>query len=210
MFIIPLSQLLTFLGTSILLALAPGPDNIFVITQSALTGRKTGLVVTFGMCTGLLFHTAAVACGLAALFAASKVAFVVLKYAGAAYLLYLAWGSFSSGANEFTKGNSTTLPLAHYYKRGLIMSITNPKLSIFFLAFLPQFADPLRGSMVLQIALLGLLFIASAAVVFGSLAIFAGTLGEKLKGSLRAQKLLHRIAGIIFVGLAVKLAILPK
>ncbi|HEY5931038.1 MAG TPA: LysE family translocator, partial [Burkholderiales bacterium] len=96
---IPLDSVLVFFTASALLALAPGPDNIFVLTLSALHGRKAGLLVTLGLCTGLVGHTLAVALGIAALFQASAIAFAALKIAGACYLLYLAWGAFRASAS---------------------------------------------------------------------------------------------------------------
>lgn len=206
MFDFPATQLVSFFGASVLLALAPGPDNIFVLTQSALTGKKTGLVVTLGLCTGLLVHTFAVACGIAAIFATSETAFFVLKYVGAAYLLYLAWGCFRAGATDISAPNAKTYSLSSYYKRGVIMNITNPKVSIFFLAFLPQFTDPSRGSAALQVAILGLIFIIAGGTIFSLISVFAGALGAWLKESSRAQVILNRTAGMVFSGLAFKLA----
>jgi threonine/homoserine/homoserine lactone efflux protein len=206
MLLIPTTQLLSFFAASILLALAPGPDNIFVLTQSALTGKKTGFVVTAGLCTGLIVHTVAVACGVAAIFATSETAFLLLKYTGAAYLLYLAWGCFRAGASDMSASETTARSLSHYYRRGVIMNVTNPKVSIFFLAFLPQFTDPSRGSVALQVTILGVTFICAGALVFGLISVFAGALGGWLQRSSRAQILMNRTAGTIFAGLAFKLA----
>jgi len=202
---IPIETLATFFATSVLLALAPGPDNIFVLTQSALHGRLSGLLVTFGLCTGLLVHTAAVALGVAALFQASAVAFTALKLCGAAYLLYLAWGALRAGAAAIESGSNSGLSPGRLYRRGIIMNITNPKVSIFFLAFLPQFADPNRGSLALQMIFLGGVFILATILIFGSIALLAGSIGNWLSRSDRAQIVMNRIAGLVFVGLALKL-----
>ena len=202
---IPLESITVFFVASVALALAPGPDNIYVLTQSAIQGRAAGLFVTLGLCTGLLFHTAAVVLGVAALFAASAVAFNVLKYIGAAYLLYLAWQAFRAGASDLLENRDKAIPSHHLYARGVIMNITNPKVAIFFLAFLPQFADPARGSLSLQLALFGAIFIVAALLVFGLIAWFAGYLGERLGQSRRAQIILNRIAGTVFAGLALRL-----
>jgi threonine/homoserine/homoserine lactone efflux protein len=137
---------------------------------------------------------------------ASATAFSLLKFAGSAYLLYLAWGAFCAGTTVVDSENEDTLSLRHYYLRGIIMNVTNPKVSIFFLAFLPQFADPTRGSLAVQIVLLGISFIVSAILVFGLISFLAGTIGEKLQSSSRTQILLNRIAGVVFAGLAIKLA----
>jgi threonine/homoserine/homoserine lactone efflux protein len=199
-----------FFTTSILLALSPGPDNLFVMTQAAQQGRKAGLLVTLGLCTGLLFHTAAVTLGLAALFTASATAFTVLKCIGAAYLLYLAWGAFRAGSTTGETGAAAHLKPIMLYRRGIIMNITNPKVSIFFLAFLPQFTDPTRGSLPTQLLLLGGIFIIATIIVFGAISILAGVFGEQFRKSAFARKLLNRAAGIIFAGLAVKLALAQR
>ena len=203
---IPLDSIVVFFTASVALALAPGPDNIYVLTQSAIQGRAAGIFVTLGLCTGLLFHTAAVALGVAALFAASTVAFNVLKYVGAAYLLYLAWQAFRAGAADLLRDRNNAIPSHHLYARGVIMNVTNPKVAIFFLAFLPQFADPGRGYLTLQIVFFGAIFIVAALLVFCSIAWFAGYLGERLNRSRRAQLVLNRIAGTVFVALALRLA----
>ncbi len=200
------TTLLLFVTASLLLALAPGPDIIFVLTQSAIKGRIVGLVVTLGLCTGLIVHTSAVALGVAAIFQASATAFNLLKFAGAAYLLYLAWGAFRAGAESIEGRAERELSLFRYYLRGIIMNVTNPKVSIFFLAFLPQFTHPQRGHLPLQMLILGGLFILSTLLVFGSISLVAALLGQWLKRSEWAQKWLNRAAGTIFAGLALKLA----
>jgi threonine/homoserine/homoserine lactone efflux protein len=203
---IPLDSVLVFFTASALLALAPGPDNIFVLTLSALHGRKAGLLVTLGLCTGLVGHTLAVALGIAALFQASAVAFAALKIAGACYLLYLAWGAFRASASPIESKSDVPLRGWQLYRRGIVMNLTNPKVSIFFLAFLPQFADPARGSLTLQMILLGGIFMIAALVVFSGIATVSGSLGGWLNRSARAQIIMNRIAGTIFVVLALKLA----
>jgi len=202
--------LLMFFTTSILLALSPGPDNLFVMTQAAQQGRKAGLLVTLGLCTGLLFHTAAVTFGLAALFKASAFAFNILKFTGAAYLLYLAWQAFRAGTISGTLETGVRINSSALYRRGIIMNITNPKVSMFFLAFLPQFADPAKGSLSTQLLLLGGVFIVATIIVFGIISILAGVFGERFRESAFAQKVLNRAAGGIFAGLALKLALAQR
>jgi threonine/homoserine/homoserine lactone efflux protein len=200
------NTLLTFFGASVLLALAPGPDNVFVLLHSAVHGRRAGLLVVLGLCSGLLFHTAAVALGLAAVFAASSTAFTVLKLCGAGYLLWLAWGAWRAPVGIMDSDTSPRMTAGQTYGRGVLMNLTNPKVAIFFLAFLPQFADPARGNMALQILLLGAVFIAAALLTFGAIAWFAASFGMVFKRSLRAQRVLNRIASVVFVGLALRLA----
>jgi threonine/homoserine/homoserine lactone efflux protein len=199
--------LLTFFIASLLLALAPGPDNLFVLTQAALRGRSAGLAVTLGLCTGLLGHTTAVALGLAALFAASALAFTLLKLCGAAYLLWLAWQAWRASSTTALAAAEDRLGGWQLYRRGILMNITNPKVSVFFLAFLPQFADPSRGPLTQQLLLLGAIFMVATILIFGGIALLAGMLGAWLTRSPGPQRVLNRMTAVLFVGLALKLAL---
>lgn len=200
-----LETLLTFCSASVLLALAPGPDNIFVLTQSAMRGKGSGLMVVLGLCTGLIGHTLAVTLGVAVIFQTSALAFTILKFIGAGYLAYLAWGAFRASTEKIEGRSGDARSYRKLYLRGIIMNITNPKVSIFFLAFLPQFADPARGVVVVQMLLLGGLFILTTILVFGGIALLAGSLGEWLNHSRRTQWVLNKVAGTVFLGLALKL-----
>ena len=199
--------ILLFVTASTLLALAPGPDNIFVLTQSMIKGAKPGIFVTLGLCSGLVFHTTAVALGVAAIFQTSILAFNILKFLGAGYLLYLAYMSFMSNSKSKIKADKDNLNLVKLYKRGIIMNITNPKVSIFFLAFLPQFTNPSTGSVTLQIFVLGAIFMLCALVVFSSISLVAGKLGNWFNRSKNAENILNKVAGTVFAGLAIKLAL---
>ncbi len=207
--LLPAETIGLFLVASVALALAPGPDNLFVLMQSALHGRLAGLLVTLGLCSGLLVHTAAVALGVAAIFKTSALAFTLLKAAGAAYLLYLAWMTLRAPPMALDGSGPPALTPRQLYTRGIVMNVTNPKVTIFFLAFLPQFTDPSRGSPTLQVLLLGALFMASTLLVFGSIAWAAGFIGERLKRSPRAQLGMNRIAALVFAALALRLALSP-
>ena len=204
---IPADVILLFVTASVALAFAPGPDNIFVLTQSALHGRKTGLLVTLGLCTGLLVHTAAVSLGVAAIFQTSLLAFSLLKLAGVLYLLCLAAEAFRASKAALESDGSGALSWSGLYTRGVIMNITNPKVAIFFLAFLPQFADPARGSITVQMLFLGGLFIVSSLIVFAAVAWLAGYIGEWLQRSDGVQVVMNRIARMVFVVLALRLAV---
>ena len=129
---IPIETLLTFFLASVLLALAPGPDNIFVLTQSSLYGKRSGLSVVLGLCTGLVVHSLAVALGIAVIFQQSALAFSVLKMAGAGYLVYLAWQAFRASVSKIQAQGNGEIRLLKLYGRGIIMNITNPKVPIFF------------------------------------------------------------------------------
>ena len=202
---IPAETLTVFIAASVVLALSPGPDNIFVLMQSALYGRMAGVLVTLGLCTGVLVHTAAVAFGVAAIVATSAAAFTALKILGASYLLYLAWGAWRAGPTALNDDGTGRLPGSRLYLRGIVMNATNPKVAIFFLAFLPQFVDPARGSIPQQVLLLGAVFMLVALVMFCSFALAAGYLGDWLRRSSRAQIALNRFAAVVFVALALRL-----
>ena len=206
-----LETLITFFGVSLLLGLTPGPDNLFVLVQSAQRGWRAGMAVVLGLCVGLVVHTAAVALGLAAVFAASAMAFTALKWCGAAYLAYLAWQALRAPAALACEAAPTAAVASgpsgrRMVARGAVMSLTNPKVLVFFLAFLPQFADPALGPVAWQLMLLGVVFMVATLLVFGAIACFTGAFGALLQRSARAQTVLNRVAGLVFLGLAVRLA----
>ena len=203
---LPLDTSLAVFGVSVLLGLSPGPDNVFVLMQSATHGRRAGLLVTLGLCLGLVGHTTAVALGLAAVLAASPTAFTVLKLCGAAYLLYLAWGAFRAPVGPVAAQDVPALRPWRMVGRGLVMNLSNPKVGIFFLAFLPQFVQPQAGPVAMQVAWLGGLFMLATLLVFGGFAWFAGLVGGMLRRSGRAQRVLNWLAGTVFVALALRLA----
>lgn len=207
---IPLDVILVFVGVAIALAVVPGPDNIFVLTQSALNGRVAGLTITLGLASGLLVHTTAAAFGVAVLFQTSQTAFAVLKFAGAGYLLFLAWKAFSAGRASLEAEAQPPASTRALYLRGLIMNIANPKVTIFILAFLPQFIALERGSVIAQFYMLGGLMFLATLGVFGAIAFAAGTLGDWMKKSPAVQMWLNRMSGVVFVALAAKLAFSQK
>ena len=189
-----------------MLALAPGPDIIFVLTQSALYGMRAGVATTLGLISGLCFHTTIVAVGVAGIFMTSPLAFTLLTIVGAAYLLYLAWLSFRAGASMAHLQESRFLGYWGLYRRGVIMNITNPKVTLFCLAVLPQFVEPERGHPTLQILSLGGLYELACLIVFTAIAALGGRMATWFNRSDRAQMLMNRIAGCIFLGLALMLA----
>lgn len=205
---------LTFFSLALLLGVTPGPDNLFVLVQSATQGRRVGAWVVVGLCLGLVVHTLAVALGLAALFAASAKAFALLKFVGAAYLLYLAWGAWRApvqalpGAADGTAAPAQ--PARRLVARGLAMNLTNPKVVFFFLAFLPQFVQPGAGPVAGQLLWFGLLFIVATLLVFGAVVLAAGLLRARLVRSARVQRVLNRVAAGVFAALALRLAVAQR
>ena len=197
---------LAFFSVAVLLALSPGPDNVFVLVHAAQHGVRAGVLVVLGLCTGLLFHTAAVALGLAALLEASQLAFGVLKGVGAVYLIWLAWLSWRAPTGLLEGQAAQGLSARQTYARGIIMNATNPKVAIFYLAFLPQFVDPALGPVQWQVLQLGACFGLASLVVFGGIAALAGRFGQRLRASAKAQQALNRMAAVVFVALALRLA----
>lgn len=205
-----LQTAVTFFGVSVLLGLSPGPDNLFVLMQSAAKGRKAGILVVLGLCTGLIGHTGAVALGLAALLAASSTAFLVVKLLGAAYLAYLAWQVWHAAVIIDPLSQAAAVSGKRLYVRGILMNLSNPKVGLFFLAFLPQFVDSARGTVWLQIMQLGFVFMLATLCTFGAISYFAASIGQRLRGSERAQRLMNRITGLVFAGLALRLALAQR
>ncbi len=199
---LPWEVITAFCFASVMLAIAPGPDNIFVLTQSALYGARAGIATTLGLMTGIIGHTCAVALGVAVIFQTSPMAFLALKVVGAAYLVYLAWLTVRSGASTADLSAQSFVGNMALYKRGIIMNITNPKVTLFFLALLPQFANPNYGALTPQIFALGGLFILSAFVVFSTVALLGGQLARWFNASPQYQVYMNRAAAVVFVGMA--------
>ena len=196
--------IIAFVTASVILSLVPGPDNLFVMSHSALKGWRIGFYTTLGLCTGLIGHTVLVAIGVSVIFQTSAIAFNGLKVIGACYLLYLAWLSVQNKELNLggTDKNSTK---RSYYLTGVIMNLTNPKVALFFLVFLPQFVNTSNDNVTIQIFLLGLLFILSALCVFTSIAYLASFLENFLKKSKTVNKNLNILAAIVYLALAINL-----
>lgn len=199
-----------FVLASLLLALAPGPDNIFVLTQTFLNGRKAGFYITFGLCTGLLVHTGLVVVGVATIFKTSLMAFTLLKIIGAIYLIYLAWLAFRTQFQELKESDMDKPTFFSLYQRGIVMNVTNPKVGLFFLAYLPQFINVEKGSVGLQMIFLGCLFIVSAFIIFGLIVLLANQLKSIFFKSPNKQKIISLISAIIFIALALNLLLIEQ
>ena len=202
--VLSIETLIAFVTASVVLSLVPGPDNLFVMSHSALKGWRIGFYITLGLCTGLIGHTVLVAIGVSVIFRTSAIAFNGLKIVGACYLLYLAWLSVQNKELNLggTDRDSTN---RSYYFTGVIMNLTNPKVALFFLVFLPQFVNTSNDNVTIQIFLLGLLFILSALCVFTSIAYLASFLEDILKKSKTVNKNLNILAALIYFALAINL-----
>lgn len=200
-------MLISFFIASVVLALTPGPDNVFVLGQSLVYGARAGLVITLGLCTGLVVHTVLVAFGVAEFLARSHWALPLLALFGAGYLGYLAllsWRAQAVGVAAYSAGRAAALTLPQYYRRGVIMNLTNPKVLLFFLAFLPQFVLG-EERVALQIFTLGGLFMLAALMVFTTMALMAGRLQQFMNRNSQGQVWLNRVVAVVFALLALRL-----
>jgi threonine/homoserine/homoserine lactone efflux protein len=204
------SSLALFAAAALALLVVPGPAVLFIVARSVEGGRRAGLVSTLGVHVGSLVHVAAASLGLSALVVRSATAFTVVKYAGAAYLLFLGLRRLLSRHEGGARVDGTATrgrPLRRLVAEGALVNVLNPKTALFFLAFLPQFADPDSGHLGLQLALLGLVFVALGLVSDGTYALLAGTLGDRLRnrgGFVRAERW---VAGSVYLGLGAAAAL---
>jgi threonine/homoserine/homoserine lactone efflux protein len=200
-----LHSFLLFLAAGLALNLTPGPDMLYVTARGASEGRAAGIASALGVGAGTLFHIAIVALGLAALLQAVPVAYLALRIAGAIYLIYLGVRAFRSGST-LSLQRVEPAPLSVVFRQGVITNVLNPKVALFFLAFLPQFVDPSRGNPVLQIIVLGLLFDFTGTMVNLGVALGASGAATRLREANRARAILQRVTGVLFVGLGLRLA----
>lgn len=187
-----------FLSAAVLLTLMPGPDILFVITQSITGGRRAGIIFAAGLCTGLIVHIAAVALGLSVLLASSPVAFSVLKFAGAAYLVYLGVRTFVGRSHNKISFTKRAGVVSRLYRKGILMNVLNPKVALFFLAFFPQFVDPSVTAPVLQMLLLGLVFMVQAFCIFSLVAVLAERLSRKLMQNPQISLFMNTTEAVIY------------
>jgi len=191
-----------FAAATIVLLVVPGPAVLYIVTRSVAQGRGAGLVSVLGVHTGSLVHVAFAAVGVSALLYASATAFAMVKYAGAAYLVFLGLrkllGRGEAGGEPV---RAPAVPRVRLYAQGVVVNVLNPKTAIFFLAFLPQFVNPDRGPVALQILVLGACFIALGIVSDGSYALLASALAGRLRRTPRARRALDRSSGVMILGL---------
>ncbi len=204
------STLIYFLGASVALTVAPGPDNTFVVAQGISRGRRAAIITALGMCSGISVHTTAAALGISALLYSSASAFMILKYAGATYLLFLAYKAVKDSRAvllQSVPGNQGWWVL---FRRGFIMNVINPKVALFFLAFLPQFVSGGAGGSARQMLLLGLIFMAQAVVVFSAIGFLSGSVGNAVLKRPRIAGYFAWLTAGVFVSLGVRLAMAER
>ena len=199
-----LEILISFALSTGALAISPGPDNIFVLTQSIVNGRKFGIATVLGLMTGCIIHTTLIAFGVSEIIRTNENVFFIIKLFGAAYLLYLSYKVFKSDAKiAFSTENVEKKSTFELFKTGFWMNILNPKVTIFFLAFFPQFLFSKTISTVIQFYVLGGIFILVSFIVFSLIAILAGSISELIKRNQNVGVFLKWLQIIVFVGIAI-------
>jgi len=201
------NSLLIFVIASLALLLAPGPAVLYVVARSVDQGRLAGIVSVLGISLGGWVHVVAAAAGLSALLVSSAFAFTVVKYLGAAYLIYLGVTTLMTPTKQVDDTPIVKMSHAKIFQQGMIVNILNPKTALFFFTFIPQFVDPMRGSVALQIVFLGSLFLIMAVITDGIYAIVAGTLGQWLKTNQRFLAIQKYLSGSIYIFLGVTTAV---
>jgi threonine/homoserine/homoserine lactone efflux protein len=207
--VIPSGQnLLLFAGAALVLLLIPGPAVLYVVARSVAQGRKAGIVSVLGIHTATLIHIAAAALGLSVLVLSSALAFNIVKYAGAAYLIWLGLRKLFGPAEAVgLNGELQRYSHARLFRDGFLVNLLNPKTALFFLAFLPQFVDVGRGHVAMQITILGLMLAVLGVCTDSAYALLAGTVGAWLKRSRGYVKFERYGSGVLFVGLGVTAAL---
>jgi threonine/homoserine/homoserine lactone efflux protein len=196
-----------FIAASALLAIAPGPDIIYVLTRGVAQGPRAGIAAALGFAAGCIFHTVLAAVGIAALIRSSELAFDLVRYAGAAYLVWIGIQALRHRSAFSVEAASDQKALATIFKQSVIGNMLNPKVTLFFLAFLPQFVNTPAGNVGWQMALLGVVFMGVTVVVFGAVAIFSGWIGDWVRRKPVIGERLNVFAGITFIALGIRVAL---
>ncbi len=201
------SSLVLFWIAALALVVVPGPSVLYIVTRGIDQGRAAGIVSVLGIATGSLFHIAAAALGISALLASSALVFDVVKYLGAAYLLYLGARTLLRRDSVLLPGSIRREPLRRIYAHGVVVNVTNPKTALFFFAFLPQFVDVSRGAVALQIVMLGVSFTMMGLVSDSTYALLAARIGAWLRGRLGFARTQRYVTGSIYLGLGAAAAL---
>jgi threonine/homoserine/homoserine lactone efflux protein len=196
-----------FLAASALLTIAPGPDIVYVLTRGIAQGPRAGIAAAFGFATGCIFHTVLAAVGIAAVIRSSELAFNLVRYAGAAYLVWIGIQALRHRASFSIEGASEARALSTIYRQSVIGNVLNPKVTLFFLAFLPQFVNTQAGHVGWQMALLGAVFMVVTVVIFSAVALFAGWIGAWIRRKPVIGERLNIFAGVTFIALGIRVAL---
>ncbi len=199
-----------FFAASWVLILTPGPDMLYVITRGVSHGPRAGVISAIGVTLGILVHTLFAAFGLAMILRTSAMAFLVVKYAGAAYLIYLGIKSLKDRTGLAIDGNKTAVGTGTIFVQGVLTNVLNPKIALFFLAFLPQFVSPVNGSVPFQMAALGLTFALFGIIFLMLVGYFSGGIGAWLAGNQYWAEKIRWITGSILIALGLRLALVGR
>ena len=199
-------HLAAFIGVALLLNISPGPDQIYVLGRTLAQGRFVGFVSSWGVCSGAFVHVFAAAFGFSLIIKSSPTAYAVLKYAGAAYMVWLAINTLRHNVLNISKDTSAPKSLGKVYLQGILVDVLNPKVAIFFLAFLPQFVSPAIGNVPWQMIQLGLAFMVVTIVVFSTCGILAHRASAALMEKPSVAKTINTLSAFVFLGLGLKLA----
>jgi threonine/homoserine/homoserine lactone efflux protein len=205
--VVPLSSILVFLLAALGLLLVPGPAVLYIVTRSVAQGRKAGMASVLGIELGTLCHSMAAAFGLSAILLASSLAFNLVKYFGAAYLVYLGIRTILSKSNSPKSETAPVPSLAQMFRKGFLVNLLNPKTALFFYAFLPQFVDPSRGSSVVQFLVLGALFAALATITDSMYALLSSGIGGMIMRRAGFKRVQRYVTGGIYISLGVAAAV---
>ncbi len=201
-------SLLTFIFAVLLLNISPGPDMIYIVTRTMTQGRWAGFLSSLGIATGAMVHVFSAAIGLSAVLATSALAFSIIKYAGAAYLIWLGIRALMSGGSNVQASAKGAAPLSkrRMFIQGALVDILNPKVAIFFLAFLPQFVDPAAGGLFGQFMSLGMIVVVIGLLCEASVILTADLVSRRLRGSSVFTAWMNRVSGVVLIGLGLRLA----
>ena len=196
-----------FLAAGVLLNLTPGPDTVYILGRSIAQGREAGVASALGICVGSIFHTCAAALGLSAILATSAVAFVAIKLLGGAYLIFLGIKLLLDRRRQLSlPSNFRQRTSAAAFRQGVLTNVLNPKVALFFLAFLPQFIDPATNNKILAFVTLGLTFVTTGTIWCLILAWFASSFSDRLRASETVGQWVNRAIGALFIFLGARLA----
>ncbi len=203
-----MNNFLFFAFASLVLNITPGADMLYVATRSTAQGMKAGIVSALGISAGCIVHLIAAVAGLSAIIASSAIAFSIIKYAGAVYLVWLGYRSFFNKQNVFKPAEDTgKKSLSSIFRQGMLTNVLNPKVALFFLAFLPQFIQPAKGNVQWQILLLGAWFNISGTIVNMLVAVLFGKMGNWLAGKEWFIAWQNKITGTLLIALGIKVAL---
>jgi threonine/homoserine/homoserine lactone efflux protein len=204
------TKFILFVGVSWALIIAPGPDMLYVITRGVTQGRRAGMLSALGVICGILVHTTAAALGLTLILQTSAIAFLIVKYLGAIYLIYLGIKSWRDQSMFGLQTSTSSVSFRRIFWQGVLSNVLNPKIAIFFLAFLPQFVDKGSSQVTLQMIILGLTFACFGLCFLLAVGYSSGTIGGWLTRRPHYAQFLQRLAGGILIALGVRLALTER